>query len=95
MFCIILLKINEYTNTYSNSCQVCKCICCQVVYTHRLLPGMTDTLTHSLRRKAGHPDRHFNYTASCVRTTLAPPTETLGCHKIQTNIGVPMKTVGL
>ena len=33
-----------------------------------------------------HTDRHFVYTASCVKTTLAPPTKKLGCQEIETNI---------
>ena len=43
------------------------------------------SLSNSLRRRPGHTDRHFMYTASCVETTLAPPTEKLGCHETETD----------
>ena len=33
-----------------------------------------------------HTDHHFVSTASCVKTTHAPPNEKLGCHEIDTNI---------
>ena len=46
------------------------------------VPGMT----HLLRRRSNHTDRHFVSTASCVKTTLALSTKKLGCHEIETNI---------
>ena len=36
--------------------------------------------------RLSHTDRHFFSTASCVKTTLALSTKTLGCHEIETNI---------
>ena len=33
------------------------------------------------RDRPGHSDRHFIYTAGCIKTTLAPPTETLRFHE--------------
>ena len=36
--------------------------------------------------RPSHTDHHFVSTASCVKTTHAPPTEKLGCYEIDTNI---------
>ena len=36
--------------------------------------------------RPSHTDRHFVYTASCVKTTFALPTKKLGCQEIETNI---------
>ena len=36
--------------------------------------------------RPSHTDHHFVSTASCVKTTHAPPNEKLGCHEIDTNI---------
>ena len=48
-----------------------------------VIPGMTGPPNCA---RPSHTDHHFVSTASCVKTTHAPPTEKLGCHEIDTNI---------
>ena len=55
------------------------------------VPGITG-LPNSFRSRPGHIDRHFIYTAICVKTTLAQPTEKLECQKWSQLFQVPIKT---
>ena len=50
------------------------------------VPGMTGPPQLISCARPSHTDRHFVSKASCVKTTLAPPTEKLGFHEIDTNI---------
>ena len=49
-------------------------------------PVWLGRLTHLLRHRPSHTDRHFVSTASFGKTTLALPTKKLGCYEIETNI---------
>ena len=59
-----------------------------LVSQKNMIPSMT-SLPSLLRRRPGLTDRHFMYTVSCVKTTLAPPTEKLRrffCMPINTRL---------
>ena len=57
---------------------------CGIGTVFEIVPGMT-SLPNLLCCIPGHTDRHSIYTASFVKTTLAPPSKRLGCHEAETN----------
>ena len=68
-------------------CRLNRCVLFPLLLSCLYITGRTQgRLTHLLRRRSSHTDRHFVSTASCVKTTLALPTKKLGCHEIETNI---------